>query len=240
VTAATRGGAEAADRATPGGRILRHRLVDRLFHWASAIAVLTLLGTGFLPILGWRFSWVTPHWIAGLVLLVLVLLHIVRALLFQSPRAMWVDRRDVGDSFGRLRWMLGRGPRPGKPGKYMPAQKAFHHVMALVLITTLITGVMMMVRIDTPVFTRNPYWLSDYQWGVVYVLHGLAALAVITLVMLHVYFAVRPEKVAFLRSMLLGWIRPGEYRAHHDPARWQVEGAGGGESPRARAGGEGG
>ena len=30
--------------------------------------MLTLLGTGFLPIMGWKFEWVTAHWIAGLVL----------------------------------------------------------------------------------------------------------------------------------------------------------------------------
>ena len=45
-------------RADRSGRVLRHALADRIFHWVTAAAVLTLLGTAFLPILGLSFSWV--------------------------------------------------------------------------------------------------------------------------------------------------------------------------------------
>lgn len=218
----TRGRAEAP--AVPE-RIVRHRLPDRVFHWVQALAVLALLATGFLPILGVRFSWVTMHWIAGLVLLAAVLFHVVRALAFQEPRTMWVDGRDLRNARDGLGWILRRRPPPGKPGKYLLAQKLFHHVVALVLLATLVTGLMMMVRVDTPFWTRNPYWLSDRTWGVVYVLHGLAAMAVITLLMLHVYFALRPEKLWITRSMILGWISRGEYAAYHGPERWRPGGA---------------
>ena len=37
-------------------RIIRHHLVDRLFHWAMAASMLTLLGTGLCPILGLEFD----------------------------------------------------------------------------------------------------------------------------------------------------------------------------------------
>ena len=57
----------------------------------------------------------------------------------------------------------------------------------------------------------------------VYVVHDLAALALITLVMVHVYFALRPEKLHFTRSMVLGWITRREYEEHHDTARWTVD-----------------
>jgi cytochrome b subunit of formate dehydrogenase len=58
---------------------------------------------------------------------------------------------------------------------------------------------------------------------VVYVVHGLSALMLITMVMTHVYFALRPEKAMFLRSMVRGWITRGEYETMHDPQRWQVK-----------------
>jgi hypothetical protein len=38
----------------------------------------------------------------------------------------------------------------------------------------------------------------------------------------HIYFALRPEKLHFTRSMILGWITREEYRANHDTNRWQV------------------
>jgi formate dehydrogenase subunit gamma len=45
---------------------------------------------------------------------------------------------------------------------------------------------------------------------------------VITLIMAHVYFALRPEKLWMTRSMFRGWISREEFLAHHDPKRWSV------------------
>ncbi|MDH3452987.1 MAG: cytochrome b/b6 domain-containing protein, partial [Gammaproteobacteria bacterium] len=64
--------------------LIRHPLAERIYHWSMAAAVLTLLATGFLPVLGIKFAWVMPHWIAGVVLALLVVFHIVRAL-------FWLD-----------------------------------------------------------------------------------------------------------------------------------------------------
>ena len=84
------------------------------------------------------------------------------------------------------------------------------------------TGVVMMVRVRTPFLTRNPYLLSDATWGVTYVLHGMAGVALVGLVIAHVYFAVRPDKWWITKSMLLGWITRRQYLEHHDPDRWVV------------------
>ena len=65
--------------------------------------------------------------------------------------------------------------------------------------------------------------LADATWGIVYVLHGLGALLLITMVMTHIYFALRPEKLLFTRAMLRGWITRREFEEQHDPERWQVE-----------------
>jgi hypothetical protein len=80
----------------------------------------------------------------------------------------------------------------------------------------------MMVRIRTPLFPRNPYLLGDSTWGLVYVTHGMAGVALVGLVIAHVYFAVRPEKWWITKAMILGWITRRQYLEHHDPHRWVV------------------
>ena len=77
--------------ASPGtssvaGRVTRHSGADRVFHWVTAVCVLTLLATAFLPILGLTFDWIGIHWITGLVLIAAVLFHILRVLLKQGFR----------------------------------------------------------------------------------------------------------------------------------------------------------
>lgn len=209
---------EAADR------VVRHAGVDRAFHWVTAVCVLVLLGTAFLPILGIEFGWVTIHWVTGVVLIAAVLFHLVRALSWRRLRAMWIGVDDVRDGLAIAGAALRRdasGLR--KPGKYSFAQKFIHHAFAAVVLTAAGTGALMLVRIDTPWWQRDAAWLSPSTWGVVYVLHGLAALLLLTMVLMHVYFALRPEKRLFTRSMIKGWITRTEYAEHHDPQRWQVK-----------------
>lgn len=206
------------------GRIVRHGLADRVFHWVAAVCVLVLLGTAFLPILGWQFAWVQAHWITGFVLTAAVLFHVVRSLIWQSPRSMWIGRADFTELGATLRGAL--RPRHAarvRTGKYSLAQKLIHHAFTVVVLATIVTGMLMLAKIDSPLWQRNPYWLTDRTWGVVYVLHGLAALLLITMVMTHVYFALRPEKLHFMRSMIVGWITRREYLDYHDPERWQVD-----------------
>jgi cytochrome b subunit of formate dehydrogenase len=214
-------------RANPGGstaeRIVRHARADRLLHWLCAACVLTLLGTAFLPIVGVEFGWVTVHWVTGLVLGVAVVLHILRVLVRGTWGAMWIGSADLADVRDIVGATLRRGIPTRRPGKYSVAQKLIHHAFAAVVLTTLVTGALMLLRIDTPWWRRNPYLLADETWGIVYVLHGLAALMLVTMVMMHVYFALRPEKSMFTRAMLLGWITRRELAEHHDPERWQVD-----------------
>jgi cytochrome b subunit of formate dehydrogenase len=203
---------------------VRHALADRLFHWLSAACVLILLATAFLPVLGMRFAWVTIHWMTGLLLIALVLFHAVRALGWQAPRAMLIGKRDLESLLGTARYALRLMDRaPAKPGKYSLAQKLTHHAVTVLVLATLLTGAPMLVRIDSPWWERNPYWLAETLWGWIYVVHGFAALCLITVVMIHVYFALRPEKLFFTRAMIRGWITREEYREHHDPDLWQAD-----------------
>ncbi|MCP5145193.1 MAG: cytochrome b/b6 domain-containing protein [Gammaproteobacteria bacterium] len=200
--------------------ILRHALIDRIFHWLTAACVLVLMATAFLPILGIKFSWVTIHWATGVVLGIAVLIHVVRALVFQRATAIWVSPRDLGEGLSNLKAALSPAGRAIKPGKYSLAQKSMHLLVTILILAVLVTGGLMMVRVDTPFWERNPYWLTEAQWGTVYVLHGLAALTLVTTIMLHIYFALRPEKLCYTRSMIKGWLTESEREKNHDIQRW--------------------
>lgn len=214
-----------AGTASASAQIVRHALADRVFHWVTAACVLVLLATAFLPIVGVEFGWVTPHWITGIVLIVAVLFHIVRGLFWQSLRTVWIGAADIRDALAIVRstLRLGKYAVPPKPGKYSFAQKLIHLAFTVTVLTVIVTGSFMLARVNTPWWKSNPYMLADETWGFVYVLHDLAALLLITMVMTHVYFALRPEKLLFTRAMIRGWITRKEFGEHHDPTRWQVD-----------------
>jgi len=200
-------------------RLIRHALSDRIFHWITAACVLILLATSLLPILGVQFSWVTTHWIAGIVLSAAILFHIIRAVFWQELRSMWISIYDIKATFSSLNPTK---PATLKPGKYSFAQKFIHLGFSVFTLVAMVTGLVMMVKIDTPFWPRDPYWLDSATWGWVYVAHGVSTLAFVTMVTLHIYFALRPEKLLYARSMIKGWITDDEYRQHHDSERWKI------------------
>jgi cytochrome b subunit of formate dehydrogenase len=87
-----------------------------------------------------------------------------------------------------------------------------------------VTGLFMMKRVNTlGIFSRNPYIFGDMTWGMMYVLHGLAGVGLIALIMVHVYFGVRPEKLPITKSMIFGHMSREFYLEEHDPERWLIE-----------------
>jgi len=209
--------------AAPARRVLRHQLIDRVYHWLMAGSVLILTGSAFFPIAGWKFEWVSLHWITGVVLTLLVIIHIVRALIWQDWRAMLPDGADIRDGARSIRAALGGGPAPGKPGKYKLAQKLYHFAAAVLILSITVSGLLMLLKIDTPLWRRNPYWFDANTWGVIYSVHGFASMAMVTLVMIHIYFALRPEEWWLTRSMFRGTISREEYAEHCDASRWRAE-----------------
>ena len=131
--------------------------------------------------------------------------------------------------------MSAKAPAPPKAGKYPFDHRMYHHVIVVVSLAAIVTGVLMMFRIDTPFWERNPYLFGDGVWGVMYVLHGLSGVTLIFLTAAHIYFAIRPEKLWMTWSMIRGWVDREHYLAHHDPAKWVVTG----DSPSAVESGSG-
>jgi cytochrome b subunit of formate dehydrogenase len=202
-------------------QVHRHRLADRLFHWLMAACMLTLLLTAFLPVFGINFAWVDPHWIAGVILTVLVIIHIVRALFVLDWTHIWIRWREfTGSVRATTKEALGGRRVKKRIGKYSVGQKVFHHGVAIVVLAAIVTGLIMMVGIDGPFWERNPLFMSEATRGIVFVVHGFTGLFSITMIMVHIYFAIRPEKLYMTRSMIRGWISRKEYDDQHDPALW--------------------
>ena len=196
----------------------------RMFHWIMAAAMFTLLFTAFLPKLGVQFPWVTYHWIAGTVLTASILFHIFHASFWLDFWSIWPDRIDMRDAYHRVLRSVGvQAPPPRKFAKYPLENKLYHSAIIVAGLSGILTGVFMMFRVRTIFFTRNPYLFSDMTWGMIYVLHGLAGVGLIALIMVHIYFGVRPEKRPITKSMILGWMSRDFYLEEHDPGRWVVK-----------------
>lgn len=191
--------------ANDNDKVIRHAAIDRLFHWVTAATMTVLLVTSLLPIVGVRFAWYQIHWIAGIVLTVAILLHILRSLFWQRLRTIMLRASDLS----------------GKPaGKYSLAQKLMHLGWTVAVLVGIVTGLFMMVKAGVPFLERDPYEYSLKTWGFLTLLHDLAALLSVFLILVHVYFAILPEKRAYLRAMVLGWITRQELREDgHDPDR---------------------
>ena len=208
-------------------QILRHALSERVFHWVMSAAMLVLLVTAFLPIMGIQFAWVTIHWVAGLVLTATIVYHIIHATFWQDFWAMWVDKADIRAGMTELSHMVGKnGTEVPKAAKYPIDHKMFHHGASVSGLTAIVTGILMMFRIDTWLGTANPYLLdiSDSSWGVVYVVHGISGVILFALIITHIYFAIRPDKWWITKSMIYGFIGQDKYVENFDPNRWAIPG----------------
>ena len=202
-------------------KVVRHSLPARIFHWVMAAAMLTLLFSAFLPKVGERFAWVNIHWTAGVVLVLAIVFHIVHAVFFMDFWSMSPGKADLENAWRGIRRAFGgSAPAPGKPGKYPFGNKLYHLAIVAVGLCMATTGLLMMSRVRTPFFTRNPYLFDDMTWGVVYLFHGFAGVGLIALVTIHVYFALRPEKLPVTKAMVLGVMEREYYLEHHDPRQW--------------------
>lgn len=205
-------------------KVQRHSLAARLFHWIMAVSMFALLITAFVPRVGMQFPWVTWHWIAGLVLTASIIFHIFHASFWMDFWSIWPDQIDIEDATRRWRRATGEtAPAPRKFAKYPLENKMYHLAIVVAGLSTILTGAFMLKRVRTPFFVRNPYVFGDMTWGLMYVLHGLAGVGLIALIMMHIYFALRPEKLVITKSMVVGTLDKEHYLEHHDPTRWVPE-----------------
>ena len=203
--------------------IERHTLAARLFHWIMAASMLVLLVTGFFPIIGIQFAWVTIHWIAGVVLTISIIYHIVHASFYLDFWSIWILPEDMAEAVKRVKRQLGQDVgEVKKHAKYPLDHKLYHTAVMLAGLAVIGTGIVMMFRIENSLVSRNAYLLAEETWGLMYSLHGLGAVLFVMLTLTHIYFAVRPDKIWLTKSMIFGSVDREQYLAHHDPSRWSV------------------
>jgi cytochrome b subunit of formate dehydrogenase len=194
-----------------GERVQRHDAIDRAYHWIMAGSIFVLLVTGIFPIIGLEFAWLEIHWIAGIVLTIVVAVHILRSFT-QDLGSMAIGPGDLKEALDGST----------KPGKYSPAQKSMHAVVTILALLVIGSGLLMFLQIDTPWWERTNS-MSEATLGLVFFIHGISTLGLVGVICLHVYFALRPEKLFYTRSMIKGWISRDEMEANHDPQRWKTE-----------------
>jgi len=54
------------------------------------------------------------------------------------------------------------------------------------------------------------------------VVHGMAAMTIVAIVIIHLYFTLMPDSWYLLRAMIRGSITRKEYLEHYDAARWKL------------------
>ena len=212
-----------ADRKGLPANILRHGFVARVFHWVMAFSMLTLLLTAFLPIVGVQFAWVYWHWMAGILLTASVMFHIVHATFVLDFWSIWVGPKDIPEFKAEMLREVGIDAPGPKPGKYPLGNRLYHLAVLIAGLSVIVTGILMMWRVRTGIVERNPYLLTDATWGITYVVHGLMGVGFVGLVIAHIYFALRPEKLWITKSMIFGTVTRREYLEHHDPDRWVAD-----------------
>jgi len=195
-----------------GKRINRHDAIDRAFHWIMAGSVLVLIATGIAPIVGLRISWLNIHWIAGLVLIFVCVFHIIRAMFWQDFKSMLIGPADFKEPFDETI----------KPGKYSFEQKGLHWAMTVLVIAVAATGIILFLNINSPWWQR-PSVTDEGSLGIYFLLHGIATLGLVAFSAVHIYFALRPEKRFYTRSMVTGWISEAEMKENHDANKWKPE-----------------
>ena len=222
VAAEGSGAAPSAAAANVPATVVRHTGAARMFHWVMAASMLTLLGTGFLPIVGLEFAWLSIHWISGLILILCILYHIVHASFFLDFWSIWILPSDLKEAVQRTKRQLGQSVELGKHGKYPLDHKLYHLAVSIFGLLVSATGLVMMMKIDNPIVPTNLTLFSDANWGLVYILHGFASVLFVTLTITHIYFAVRPDKLWMTKAMVFGSVTRADYLAHHDPEKWVV------------------
>ena len=106
-------------------RIERHTSAARFFHWVMAAAMIALLITGFFPIVGIQFPWVTIHWVAGVLLTISILYHIVHATFFLDFWSIWILPSDLQEAWQRVKNQMGQDAGAiRKHGKYPAGPQA--------------------------------------------------------------------------------------------------------------------
>jgi formate dehydrogenase subunit gamma len=235
--------------------IERFTIAQRASHWIMAISVFLLMLSGFIIMntnvtvdLVPGFGWLTIHIVSAVVLIGYVVFHVAHVAYKGTWSEMWFGRRDVKDLWVRFKNLVGITDEYPRQFKYPSAQKILHWSITVASLGVIITGLVLLRRVSL-----EPLWSAAREFtlfgvtfglgtsdalGLVswsFILHDLFAIGILTLVLGHIYFALRPNEWAITESMITGYVSVPEYAEKYSPKSWSVGGtttADGGDSKR--------
>lgn len=223
----------------------RFTATQRASHWIMAASIFLLMLSGFLmmnsnvtvrTIAG--ISWVDVHIIFSIVLIGYLVFHLGHVAYKGTWKAMWVGRREVKDLIVRGKNFLGQADEYPRQFEYPSAQKFLHLGVTGATLGVIVTGIVMLRRIEIP-FLWDParefsllgvqfsQGVGEPGWGLVtwsFVLHDLSAIMMVSLVLGHMYFALRPDEWGITRSMVTGTVSVETYAKKYSPDSWVVGG----------------
>lgn len=199
------------------GELLRHPVYTRVLHWVVAISFILSLLSGFAIYSPWLFRWLTPLFGGGSMTrflhpwfgLVFDIAFLFQFLNWVTPmRWTSADKRWVRDAKAYVTNKEDLAPED--TGFFNGGQKLYFWTIAICALIFLITGVLL--------------WFDDSvgRWVVVvsYVLHDLAALAMLAGFIIHIYEGTAAQPGTF-QAMTDGTVTK-EWAWTHHPA-WYAE-----------------
>lgn len=199
------------------GELLRHPVYTRILHWSVAISFILSLLSGFAIYSPWLYHWLTPLFGGGPMTrflhpwfgLIFDIAFFFQFLNWFTPMH-WtvVDKRWLRDAKGYI--TNREALAPANTGFFNGGQKLYFWTIAVSAIFFLLTGLLM--------------WFDDVvpRWIVVvsYVLHDIAALAMLAGFIIHVYEGTAAQPGTF-QSMTNGTVTK-EWAWTHHPG-WYAE-----------------
>jgi formate dehydrogenase gamma subunit len=190
----------AAHLRSSGRPVLRMSLAQRWQHAALALSFIVLAITGFA--LKFPESWLAramgsseplrrwTHRIAGLVLLLVGLYHIIYLLASKDGRRLVKDlfpvKKDIQDVLAAVRYLTGRSPNKPAIGRFGYAEKMEYWAVVWGTIIMGVTGLMIWFKLDVTKFL--PRWAVDVALTIHYYEAILACLAIVVWHFYHVIF----------------------------------------------------
>lgn len=215
-------------------RVKRYDIPQRVYHWVNLSSLLVLLWTG-LTIYDLNLFGIQPlssfartafgaaytpiiydlHRYAAFTLLGALIFHVTYDTGIRG--VFWSElpsRAELRANSILTKSFLGMSKQYVKFHKYNPGQKMLHIGIALVIVLIGASGLMMSANYRWLV----PIWFLNVNFDLVLywtrVLHDVLTFALVAMVVMHFYFAVRLENIPEFKSMFTGWI-PKHYAEKH-------------------------
>ena len=208
------------------GKIERHTLFQRIYHWANSAAIFTLLISGlgmYQPrqisaLEGTPSEWFFWHRWGIALLLIGIAAHVIHeAFVAKEANPMGFNRAEIRRILSIFKNFFGLSKDYPLAGKYHPGQLFFHWAVAGNLFALILTGMVLW----KPLRDLLPLSLFGLGWDFIYfarILHGFFSATLFASLIGHIYFALFIKKNwPEAKSMVTGRMSLREYLQSHSP-----------------------